>query len=152
MSMQPVKSVFRREPLALLAVLFFVVKIGSTTAATDPRQMVKLPEMMQQHMMGNMRDHLEAINEILASMARGRLDRAAEIAESRLGMSSLEAHGASHMAAFMPEGMRRAGTEMHRAASRFALKAQEGAALPAYAALGEVTAACVACHSAYRIR
>lgn len=73
------------------------------------------------------------------------------IAASRLGMSSLESYGASHMARFMPEGMRNLGNDMHRAASRFALKAKEGDALLAYAALSEVTAACVACHSVYRI-
>ena len=56
------------------------------------------------------------------------------------------------MSKFMPEGMQQAGTSMHRAASRFALKAQEGEALPAYSALSEVTSACVACHSSYRIR
>ncbi len=108
--------------------------------------------MMRQHMLSNMRDHLLALNEILTNMAKGQLDKAADIAESRLGMSSLEAHGASHMAKFMPEGMREAGTSMHRAASRFALKAQEGEVLPAYNALSEVTSACVACHSGYRIR
>ncbi len=108
--------------------------------------------MMQQHMMTNMRDHLVAINEILINMANGKLDAAADVAETRLGMSSLELHGASHMARFMPEGMRQVGTSMHRAASRFALKLQEGDALPAYSALSEVTSACVACHSAYRIR
>ena len=67
-------------------------------------------------------------------------------------MSSLESHGASHMAKFMPEGMRQAGTAMHKAASRFALKAQEEEVLLAYNALSEVASACVACHSGYRIR
>lgn len=118
----------------------------------DPRELVQLPEMMQQHMMSNMRDHLVVINEILVYMANGELEKAAEVAESRLGMSSLESHGASHMAKFMPEGMRQAGTRMHRAASRFSLKAQEGEVLPAYNALAEVTSACVGCHSGYRIR
>jgi cytochrome c556 len=121
-------------------------------ANEDPRELVQLPEMMQQHMMSNMRDHLVAVNQILINMASGELERAAEVAESRLGMSSLESHGASHMAKFMPEGMRQAGTSMHRAASRFSLKAQEGEVLAAYNALTEVTSACVACHSAYRIR
>jgi hypothetical protein len=85
-------------------------------------------------------------------MANDELDKAAEVAESRLGMSSLESHGARHMAKFMPEGMRQAGTSMHKAASRFALKAQEGEALAAYKVLSEVTLACVACHTGYRIR
>ena len=61
-------------------------------------------------------------------------------------------HGASHMGKFMPKGMRQAGTNMHKAASRFALKAQEGDLLPAYKVLSEVTSTCVACHSAYRIK
>lgn len=125
---------------------------GATYADEDGRALVQMPEMMQQHMLANMRDHLAALNEILSKMADEELDDAAQIAESRLGMSSLQSHGASHMAHFMPDGMRAAGTGMHRAASRFALKAQEGDPMPAYRALSEVTAACVACHSAYRIR
>lgn len=129
-----------------------LVAASVSNAGDDRRRLVKLPEMMQRHMMSNMRDHLAAINEILANMASGNLDKAAEIAESRLGMSSLESHGASHMAGFMPEGMRQAGASMHKAASRFAVRAQEGEALPAYKALSEVTSACVACHSGYRIR
>lgn len=138
--------------LYIITVVFTVCSTNMSTADEDVRQMVALPEMMQQHMMSNMRDHLVTINGILLSMANGKLDRAAELAESRLGMSSLESHDASHMAKFMPQGMQEAGTRMHRAASRFALKAQEGELLPAYKALAEVTSACVACHSAYRIR
>ena len=138
--------------LHIIALTPLVFTSSISIADGDSRQLVELPEMMQQHMMSNMRDHLVAINEILTSMANGKLDQAAEIAESRLGMSSLKSHGASHMSKFMPEGMQQAGTSMHRAASRFALKAQEGEALPAYSALSEVTSACVASHSSYRIR
>jgi hypothetical protein len=108
--------------------------------------------MMQQHMLANMRDHLAAINEILIYLGNDDLESAAETAEYRLGMSSLESHGASHMARFMPEEMRQAGATMHRAASRFALKAQEGDVFSAYRALSDITSACVACHSAYRVR
>ena len=121
-------------------------------ASNDTRVLVELPEMMQEHMLSNMRDHLATMHEILVNLENGRLDQAAEVAESRLGMSSLELHDASHMAGFMPEGMRQAGTSMHRAASRFALTAQEGEPLPAYHALSAITSACVACHAAYRIR
>lgn len=133
-----------------LLVLFCV---GNASAADDDvRQLVQLPQMMQQHMMANMRDHLMALNEILVSMGEGELEQAADTAERRLGMSSLEAHGASHMARFMPEAMRRAGTAMHQAASRFALKAEEGELLPAYKMLSEITATCVNCHAQFRIR
>jgi hypothetical protein len=138
--------------LHIIAQILLVLSSNTSFAGDDSRQFVELPEMMQQHMMSNMRDHLAAINEILINMTNGQLDRAADIAELRLGMSSLESHEASHMAKFMPEGMRLAGTSMHRAASRFALKAQEGEIILAYKTLSEVTSACVACHSGYRIR
>ena len=138
--------------LYIIALTSLVFTSSISIADDDSRQLVELPEMMQQHMMSNMRDHLVTINEILINMANDKIDQAAEIAESRLGMSSLKSHGASHMAKFMPEGMQQIGTRMHRAASRFALKAQEGEALPAYSALSEITSACVACHSNYRIR
>ena len=43
-------------------------------------------------------------------------------------------------------------SNMHRAASRFALRVQERGTLPACSALAEVTSACVEGHSNYRIR
>lgn len=141
-----------RNLLYKAVLIVFLFSANLSIAGDDPRQLVQLPEMMQQHMMSNMRDHLAAINEILINLANGELDKAAEVAEYRLGMSSLKSHGASHLAKFMPEKMRQAGTSMHRAASRFALKAEEGELLPAYNMLSEVTSTCVACHSGYRIR
>jgi cytochrome c556 len=121
-------------------------------AAGDARVPVELPPMMQQHMLANMRDHLETLDALLGHLAADELDAAADLAEQRLGMSSLDDHGAGHMAQFMPEGMRAAGTEMHRAASRFARVAVEGDRARALAALREVSAACVACHRGYRLR
>ena len=141
-----------KHPITL-TFLFIVLFSGATLrayAAEDKRQFVKMPKMMQKHQLANMRDHLMAVNEILFNMGNGDLDKAAEIAEARLGMSALSSHHASHMATFMPKGMQAIGTSMHKAASRFALKAEEGDPLPAYKALQEVTAACVACHAGYK--
>ena len=123
-----------------------------SSASNEERIFVELPELMQQHMLSNMRDHLAAVNDILVYLAQGETEKAAETAEYKLGMSSLESHGASHMAKFMPEGMRQIGTAMHKAASRFALKVQEEEVLPTYEALSKITTACVACHSGYRIK
>ena len=137
--------------ITLIGLSFFFAS-SVIIAEEDSREFVKLPEMMQKHMMSNMRDHLETINKILIYLSNDELDKAAKIAEQRIGMSSLDSHGASHMGKFMPKGMRKAGTNMHKAASRFALKAEEGEVLPAYKSLSEVTSTCVACHSAYRIK
>lgn len=141
-----------KKLLSFITTSFLLCSSNISAADEDARQFIQLPERMQQHMMSNMRDHLAAINEILINMANSEFEKASDIAESRLGMSSLKSHGASHMANFMPEGMRQAGTSMHRAASRFARKTQEEDILPAYNALAEVTSACVNCHSGYRIR
>lgn len=136
----------------MIAMIIWLSLTTVVTSEEDKRQKVEFPAMMKTHMLGNMRDHLNAINEILLNMGSGELDKAADIAEQRLGMSSLDNHGASHMAKMMPKGMRAAGTSMHKAASRFALKAQEGDALAAYKSLQEVTAACVACHAGYKVQ
>ena len=138
-------------PVTLLFSGIFILS-NPSLAADDSREFVKLPEMMQSHMMANMRDHLKTINEILIHLSNKEMDKAASIAEKRIGMSSLGMHGADHMGKFMPKGMREAGTNMHKAASRFALIAEEGELLPAYKVLSEVTSTCVACHSSYKIK
>ena len=120
-------------------------------AAADNRTLVEFPGMMRDHMLANMRDHLAAINEILGPLGRDEHEQAADVPESRHGFSALEAHGAAHMAQFIPEAMREAGTAMHRAASQFARTAQEGEVLPAYRKLTEVTASCVTCHASFKV-
>ena len=145
------KNVFR-SPLLLCLLWSAPMVISAEEDNSDARQWVQFPEMMQRHMLANMRDHLLAIDEIVSSLGSDDLDKAADIAEYRLGMSAMESHGARHQARFMPDGMRQAGTAMHGAASRFARTAEEGDLAAAVGALAEVTAACVACHAAYRVR
>lgn len=117
----------------------------------DSRQQVDLPAPMKEHMMANMRDHLVVINEIQAALAVKDFDKVEDLAENRLGQSSFQIHRASHLGRFMPEGMQRAGTDMHRAASRLALTAKEGDLQTTIAGLAEVTGRCVACHATYRV-
>jgi hypothetical protein len=115
-----------------------LIPAAQTCAAEpDARTLVKMPEMMKAHLLGNMRDHLVTLHDIQAALAKGKLDQAGEIAETRLGMSSLDAHGAAHMAP--------------HAASRFAMTASEGDLSRSLAALSRVTEQCVACHMTYRV-
>jgi len=130
---------------------YFMLVTQSDAADQDTRVMVDLPDMMKTHMLGNMRDHLQALYEIQAALAKGELDKAGEIAETRIGMSSLASHNASHMAPFMPKGMQDIGTAMHHAASRFAMTANEGDLAQALDGLSKVTEQCVACHMNYRV-
>ncbi len=142
-----------RIPGLTLAVALSV-SVGAAFA--DDRRQVDLPGPMAEHMLANMRDHLAAIQEIQAALASGEWSTAADVAENRLGASSMGAHGASHMAPHMPPEMREIGSGMHAAASRFARKALESAVdndlAGALASLAEVTSSCVACHAGFRIR
>lgn len=131
--------------------LFFLLSIPAAWSEPDSRIMVELPTPMKTHMLQNMRGHLVVIDQLLQLLSREQLDKAADLAEAELGMSSLDKHGASHIAPYYPEGMRQAGTRMHKSASRFSRTAQEGDPLAAYGALQQVTAACVACHAGYRV-
>ncbi len=141
-------------PNALVAFLLLVSPLCAT--ATDARQQIDMPEMMREHMLNNMRDHLRSLQEIQAALARSDFDKAADVAERRLGMSSLEAHGAAHMAPYMPKPMQEIGTEMHRAASRFARTAQEAAVkgdmAPVLDRFSSLLQQCIACHESYRIK
>ncbi|WP_341889725.1 hypothetical protein [Variovorax sp. YR752] len=121
----------------------------------DARQLVSFPEPLRSHTLTNMRDHLLALGEIQEALARSQFDQAVDIAEQRLGMSSLKLHGAHEVAQFMPKGMQDAGTAMHRSASQFATITKDasvtGDLKPALAALAKVNQTCVACHAAYRL-
>jgi cytochrome c556 len=121
----------------------------------DGRLLVKFPEALRSHTLANMRDHLAALGEMQDALAKGKYDRAAEVAEQRLGMSSLKTHGAHEVARFMPQGMQDAGTAMHRSASQFATVAKDasvtGDLRPVLAAMSRINQTCVACHAGYRL-
>jgi hypothetical protein len=124
----------------LLLIALLVMATTGAGYAQDSRELVRLPEPMQEHMLGNMRDHLATLNEIIGDV-------------------SLGLHGAAHMAPFMPKPMQDIGTSMHRAASRLAIVLQNTSVSPTLEtmrdvnrALHDVTTTCTACHASYRIR
>lgn len=125
-------------------------------SAGDTREVVEFPPDLKQHMLANMRGHLQTLQEIQEALSAKNEDKAARMAEQMLGLSSLQLHGAHVIGKFMPQGMRDAGSEMHRSASRFAIEAQNasvtGDVRPALQALSRVTAGCVACHAGYRLK
>ncbi len=99
-----------------------------------------------------MQDHLATLLEILKHLSNEDYNKAADSAESRIGLSSPASHSANYMASLTPKEMHSIGTRMHTAASRFARKTRSGDLDQAHDALGVLTAACVACHNKYRIR
>ncbi|BAN70008.1 hypothetical protein EBS_2157 [endosymbiont of unidentified scaly snail isolate Monju] len=144
------EKTMKRTKLILLCLL------PLSAVAEDGRVLVELPPMMREHMLHNMRDHLETLRSIVTRLGQADYEGAAELAEGGLGMSAMQMHGAAHMAPFMPEGMRQAGIAMHRAASRFAQAARDaevrGDPATALRALADVMAQCTACHAGYRLQ
>ena len=141
--------------LAIVAAAMVVAPASAQMpAGGDARQLVAMPEPMRTHTIANMRDHLLALQEIDETLAKGDFVAASRIAEERIGMSSLKSHGAAHIASFLPQPMQEIGTRMHRAASRFAVEAQNAGVTndlrPALLAKSAVIRECVACHAAYR--
>ena len=120
----------------------------------DMRQLVSIPEQSRELMRKDMLDHLSAINEIIAYMASDKLDAAADVAETRLGRSSMGKHRGTGMGPgkFMPPEMRSIGWSMHDSATEFSEVARKGDLKNAYNALQKVTGSCVACHYSYRTR
>ena len=120
----------------------------------DLRQLVSMPAQSREFMRKDMLEHLSALNEIIGHLASNNLDAAADVAETRLGRSSMGKHRGTGMGPgrFMPIEMRNIGWGMHDAASEFSKIAKQGDLKSAYSALQKVTSSCVACHYIYRTR
>jgi hypothetical protein len=132
---------------------------GETTAhdkagAGDPRQLVSMPERARLLMRDHMLDNLAALNEIIGLLANGDLDAAADVAETRMGRSSMGKHRGSGTGPgpgrYMPDEMRKLAWGMHDAASGFSRVARLGDIQETQAALQKVTTSCVACHYSFR--
>lgn len=125
-----------------------------TKENTDHRTLVTMPDQARNLMRTDMINHLATINEILGLLANEKFESAAQIAEAKLGRSTMGKHRGSGMGPgrFMPTEMRNLGMGMHDAASEFTQVVREGNLKDSYTAFQKVTSYCVACHYSYRTR
>jgi len=121
----------------------------------EQRQLVEMPSKAQQVMRQHMLEHLATLNQIIGLIAEDKLEKAASLAETKIGISSMGKQCAKTgmgPGLFMPPDMRQMGRRLHEASSEFARIAKEGDTKQAVAALQKVTTTCVACHYKYRIQ
>jgi len=158
--------VFRITPLFATTILLFAVNSasGEESASNSPnannstgedlRQLVSMPEQTRQFMREDMLNHLSALNEIISLLASNNLGAAADVAETKMGRSTMGKHRGTGMGPgrYMPLEMRNIGWGMHDAATEFSQVAKKGGLADAYNALQKITASCVACHYSYRTR
>ncbi|MBK7954771.1 MAG: cytochrome c [Candidatus Accumulibacter sp.] len=132
------------------------VLAGTAHAAEDARQLVPMPAAAEASLRAEMRANLLALNEILGLVAGGKPGEAGAVAERELGVSAMGKQRSQPFDArpgpHMPAAMHRIGMQGHQAASEFARIAAGGDREKTIAALPSLTAACVGCHYAYRIR
>lgn len=142
-------------PRALISVLMLLA-LSIPVITNAERQSAELPSHVSKQLMSNMRDHLKALEEVTLLLAESKYVEAADTAEKRLGMYSVEIHYQKFVGKYMPKGMRNIGRQMHQAASDFALSAREaekdGGLNKAFAALSQVMKQCIACHDLYRAK
>jgi hypothetical protein len=122
--------------------------------ADDSRRLVSMPAAAQGLLRKDMIDHLQVLNQLFAHLAASEYRKASELAEARLGRSSMGRHRGTGMGPgrFMPPEMHQLGMGMHEAASEFARIVPDQDSSTAYAALQRVTSFCVACHLGFRVR
>jgi cytochrome c556 len=121
---------------------------GASNDGLDTRTPLPLTAMMAEHQKQNMRDHLAAVQEIVAALAADDMS-AVEKAARRIGYSDGMVQMCQHMGAGAP-GFADLALTFHRTADTIADAAQHGDRKAATAALAATLSTCVGCHAAYR--
>jgi len=114
----------------------------------DGRRPVPLLPHMAQHQKENMREHLEAVQGVVAAAAVSDFEKVAESAK-RMGFSESMGRMCEHMGAAAP-GFTEQALAFHHTADEIAAAAtrQDGAAV--LAALSKTLQACTTCHTTYK--
>ncbi len=121
---------------------------GASHEALDTRAPLSLTAMMAEHQKRNMREHLAAVQEIVAALAATDMG-AVEKAARRIGYSDTMAQMCQHMGA-ATAGFTDMALAFHRTADTIAVAAQRGDREAALTALAATLRTCVGCHATYR--
>jgi cytochrome c556 len=125
-------------------------KTGAPAApsAVDGRTPVPLTAMMATHQKRDMRDHLRAVQEITAALARDDFGAIAASA-ARIGWSDQQAAKCKHMGAGAP-GFAALGEHFHRTADQISEAARRRDRPGVVHALDVTLQTCVGCHESFR--
>jgi len=140
-------------PMALISVILFSL-LSIPVIANADRQSAELPSHVSKQLKSTMRNNLESLASITHLLAESKYVEAADMAEKRLGMSTMEIHYQKFVGKYLPKGMRKISKQMHNAASDFAVSVREAEKdrdlNQAFSALSQVMNQCVACHDLYK--
>jgi hypothetical protein len=114
----------------------------------DTRAPVPLLPMMANHQKQNMRDHLVAVQEIVAAMATDDFAGALRAA-GRIGFSEQMGQMCTHMGAGAP-GFSEQALHFHHTADRISAAARDRDRARVLTELGSTLQTCTACHAAWK--
>ncbi len=117
-------------------------------SSLDQRTPLPLLGMMAEHQKQNMREHLVAIQEIVAAVGRDDMDGVAKAA-SRIGYSEAMGQMCEHMGAAAP-AFTPLALSFHHTADTIGEAARRGDRAAVLTALDRTLQACVGCHATYR--
>lgn len=136
-----------------LALAALLMGVAAPALAQDARTPIKLDPDVRAQLREEMRGHMEALDDIIATLAAHDFPRAAAGARASLGIGSGKGLGR-----FMPVEFRQMGMAMHRSALDFADAAGAVTGEPTVAdwrkattALATLSATCRGCHGTFRI-
>jgi cytochrome c556 len=147
-----------RRPWLSVAALVLPLLVSAQTRAeehammsmsvADTRQPLPLPAMMADHQKQNMREHLAAVQAIIAALSHDDMDAVAKAA-GRLGYSEAMGQMCEHMGAATP-GFTAMALDFHHTADTIGEAARRGDRTAALTALDRTLQTCVGCHATYR--
>jgi hypothetical protein len=114
----------------------------------DQRRPLPLLPMMANHQKQNMREHLVAVQEVVAATAAGDFVKVAQAAR-RIGYSEAMGQMCEHMGSGAP-GFTGQALAFHHSADRIGEAAKREDSAAVLGALAETLAACTACHASYK--
>jgi cytochrome c556 len=116
--------------------------------AGDARQPLPLTAMMAEHQKQNMREHLAAVQAVVAAVGHDDMDAVAEAA-GRIGYSEAMGQMCEHMGAAAP-GFTAMALDFHHTADTIGDAARRGDRAGVLSALDRTLQTCVRCHATYR--
>jgi hypothetical protein len=114
----------------------------------DGRSPVPLLPAMASHQKQSMRDHLAAVQEMVAALSIADFS-AVETAAARIGFSATMGQMCTHMGAGAP-GFSDQAIEFHHTADRIGAAAREQDSSRVLMALGATLQACTSCHAVWK--
>jgi len=120
---------------------------SGTPRTNDPRTSLNLPAPMRQNQLAMMRDHLQAVNDIVALITKGKFDAASKIAHGKLGLTP-EMKKMCNM--FANNDFRQMGFAFHKSADELGDTLKKGDLNQSLHALHTTMNYCIQCHATFR--